>query len=182
MSIVCLCFYVGMSTVCLCFSVGMSVVCLRFSVGMSAVCLFQFLCWYVYCLSLSLSLLVCLLSVSVSLLICVVSVSVSLLVCLMSVCFSFGLSVVCLFQFLCWYVYFLPFLFSVGMVIVSLFNDRISVLSSWMVPRPSPFVPKHQIVLVDAAGFGDFPSHRVVLWSPLAFAFFTRKREAGKGR
>ena len=137
-----------------------------------------------WCLSVSVSLLVCLLSFSVSLLVCLLSFSVSLLVCLLSVSFSFsvGLSVVCLFQFLCWYAYFLPFLFSVGMVIVSLFNDRISVLSSWMVPRPSPFAPKHQIVLVDAAGFGDFPSHRVVLWSPLAFAFFTRKREAGKGR
>ena len=42
--------------------------------------------------------------------------------------------------------------------------------------------PKHQTVVVSAAGFGNLPTLREALWSPLAFAFFTRKRGTGKGR
>ena len=67
------------------------------------------------------------------------------------------------------------------MVIVSLMIEFLFLALGWCHDLPHS-APKHQIVLVDAAGFGDFLSHRVVLWSPLAVAFFTRKRETCKGR
>ena len=62
------------------------------------------------------------------------------------------------------------------MVIVSLFNDRISVLSSRMVPFLPHSASKHQIVVVGAAGFGNLPTHGVVLLA-VCFVPFACKRE-----